>query len=85
MEHDMDEKDTVVVVAHNKMDACSSVGEVVVVVDSKEEENDDNIHKHKEEVVVEEVPDNWNVMLIDVHNRALTGNHMADRHEKVQE
>ena len=44
MEHDMDEKDTVVVVAHNKMDACSSVGEVVVVVDSKEEENDDNIH-----------------------------------------
>ena len=80
-ELDMGVDNTVVVVENSKVDVSGSRAEVVE--DSKEKENDDS--NHNEEEVVEEVGDNWNVMLIDNHDRALIGNYLADRHAKVQE
>ena len=80
-ELDMEDDNIVVVVENSKVDVSGSRDEVVE--DSKEKENDDS--NHNEEEVVEEVGDNWNVMLIDNHDKALIGNYLADRHAKVQE
>ena len=82
-ELDMEDDNIVVVVENSKVDVSGSRAEVVE--DSKEKENDDS--NHNEEEVVEEVGDNWNVMLIDNHDRHAKVQELAVayRHEKVLE